>query len=285
VLRAAAAGAVLTALLFAGCGGPGPVALRGNPQGVVRAAADRTLAMGTARIDVTLAVDTDGTGIDGTGVADLGAQTAQLSFERTGAEAHLDDHFNVVVSGGTDYVEALGGPAGEGGMPGTTAASPWLSGSPQRLAIDGHDRMAPLDALLVRPGAALDLAFLRGAVKVLPYGGEEMMGANTIRYSADIDLGQAIANSPPDQRPALEAALQAIGPVIWPVDVWLDDEGRVRHLEMAENPESHTTTTKGNILYFKDMGNPLPFTDIDFYDFGVPAKISVPNPDQVVEAR
>jgi len=54
---------VATVAALVGCGGPGPVALRGSPQAVVRAAADRTMAAGTARVDVTLAVDTDGTGL------------------------------------------------------------------------------------------------------------------------------------------------------------------------------------------------------------------------------
>lgn len=268
--------------LFAGCGGPGPVALRGAPQDVVRAAAARTMAAGTARVDITLAVDTAGTGVAGSGVVDLRQGRALLSLGRTGAAAHLADRFDVVVDAATEFVRAAGR-SGDG-MPGTTPATPWLAGSPRQLAIDGHTRLSPLDTLLVRPGAATDLAFLRGAVKVLPYGGQEVRGVNTVRYSIDVDLRQAIAASPPGQRPALEAAYQAIGPVLWPVDVWLDDQGRVRHLEMAEDPELHTTTTRGNVIIFKDTGNALPFTDLDFYDFGAPAKISVPGPDQVVEA-
>jgi hypothetical protein len=268
-------------LLLAGCGGPGPVALRGNPQAVVRAAASRTMAAGTARIDVTIAVDTAGTGMAGTGVADLADGSAQLTLGRTGAAAHLDDRFDIVVDGATDLVRAdTNAP-----MPGATPAAPWLAGTPRQLALDASQRMTPLDSLLVRPGAAIDLAFLRGAVHVLPYGGEEIMGSNTFRYSVLIDLPTAIANSPPDEQPELEAAYAAIGPVEWPVDVWLDDQGRVRHLEMAEDPEAHTTTTKGNIIIFKDTGNALPFTDLDFYDFGTPAKISVPGPSQRVEAR
>ena len=126
---------------------------------------------------------------------------------------------------------------------GTSAVHPWLEGSPRQLAVDDHEQLSPLDTLLVRPGAATALAFLRGAVKVLPYGGQEIRGTDTFRYSIEVDLNQAIANSPPDQRPALEAAAAAIGPVLWPVDVWLDDQGRVRHLRLAEDPELHTTTT------------------------------------------
>jgi len=284
-MRAAAAALALVGVALvavsAGCGGAGPPALRGDPQAVVRAAADRTLAAGTARVDVTVAVDTAGTGMSGTGVADLAAGTARLTLARTGTAAPRADNFAVVVDGATDYVEATGGP---GGMPQTTPATPWLAGTPRQLAISARDRMAPLDTLLVRPGAATDLAFLRGAVKVLPYGGQEIRGANTFRYSIDVDLRQAIATSPASQRPALEAAYQAIGPVLWPADVWLDDQGRVRHLELAEDPELHTTTTRGNVIIFKDTGNALPFTDLDFYDFGTPAKISVPSRDQVVEA-
>lgn len=275
-----AVGVALAAL--EGCGGAAPRALRGNPEAVVRAAAGRTLAAGTARVDITLAVDTAGTGISGTGVADLADGRARLAFGRTGAAAHLDDHFNVIVNGARDYVE-VSGPS-RFTLPGTTARRPWLAGSPRLLAVDAHTGMAPLDTLLVRPGAGTDLAFLRGAVKVLPYGGQEMRGANTFRYSIDVDLRQAVANSPVSQRPALEAAYAAIGPVLWPADVWIDEQGRVRHIELAEDPEAHTTTTRGNIIIFKDTGNPLPFTDLDFYDFGTPAKITPPGPGQVVEA-
>lgn len=276
------AAALALALGLAACGGGGPAALRGRPQDVVRAAAGRTIAAGTARVSVTLAVDTGGTGLAGSGVADLKSGTAALGFGRTGATAHLGDRFDVVVRGDTDYVRATG--KGAGGMPGTTMRAPWLAGSPRQLAIDGHARISPLDTLLVRPGAAIDLAFLRGAVRVLPYGGQEVRGVNTLRFSLQVDLRQAIAASPAGQRRALEAAYEAIGPVLWPVDVWLDDQGRVRHLEMAEDPELHTTTTRGNVIIFKDTGNALPFTDLDFYEFGTPAKISVPSPDQVVEA-
>jgi hypothetical protein len=227
------------------------------------------MAARTARVDITLAVDTAGTGMAGTGVADLAAGAAQLTLGRTGAAAHLGGRFSVVVDGPTDYVRVSDGR--------------WLTGAPRQLAIQEHTRISPLDTLLVRPGAATDLAFLRGAVKVLPYGGQEIRGVSTTRYSLVVDLPLAVANSPAAERPALEAADQAIGPVLWPVDVWLDAQGRVRHLEMAEDPEARTTTTKGNVVVFRDTGNPLPFTDLDFYDFGTPAKISVPSGDQVVE--
>jgi hypothetical protein len=108
-------------------------------------------------------------------------------------------------------------------------------------------------------------------------------GVNTYRYSVHIDLSLAAASTPPPERASLQAAAAAIGPVLWPADVWIDEQGRVVRIELAEDPELHTTTTRGN-LFITDDGNPLALTDLVFSDFGVPAKISLPSPDQVVEA-
>jgi hypothetical protein len=274
---------VLAGAVAAGCGGPAPAAWRGSGVSVVRAAADRTIAAGSARVDVTLADNTAGTGVSGTGLVDWSSGDATLTVGRTGAAAARDDRFTVVVDGGTDYVTATSG-RGAGGVPGTTAAKPWLGGAPGAVATAARARIAPLDTLLMRPGAAMDVAFLRGAVDALAYGGQEVEGVNTFRYSVHIDLAVAASSSPAAQRPALEAAAAAIGPVLWPADVWVDEQGRVVRLELAEDPELHTTTTRGN-LFITDDGNPLALTDLVFSSFGVPAKISLPSPGQVVEAQ
>jgi hypothetical protein len=278
-------GAIVAIFLAAGagaCAAAAPAAWRGSPVSVVRAAAGRTIAAGTARVEVTLAQDTAGTGVSGTGVVDWDTGAAQLTLGRTGVAAARDDRLGVVVAGGTDYVTAsstLGGP----GVPGTTPARPWLAGTPGVVATAAHARISPLDTLLLRPGAATDVAFLRGAVDALPYGGQEVEGVNTYRYSVHIDLSLAAASTPPPERASLQAAAAAIGPVLWPADVWIDEQGRVVRIELAEDPELHTTTTRGN-LFITDDGNPLALTDLVFSDFGVPAKISLPSPDQVVEA-
>jgi len=281
--RVLGAVAVAGLVVGAGCAGAAPAAWRGSPLSVVHRAADRTIAAGSARVTVTLAQDTAGTGVSGDGVIDFAAGRAVLTVGRTGAAAARADQFTVVVDGGVDYVRVTSGRDG-GGMPGTTPARPWLTGAPRQLTAVGHARMAPLDTLLVRPGAATAIAFLRGAVDALPYGGQEVQGVSTFRYSVHIDLALAARSSSPGQRPALDSAAAAIGPVLWPADVWIDQQGRVRRLELAEDPQLHTTTTRGN-LFITDDGNPLALTDLVFSDFGTAAKISVPAPDQVVEAQ
>jgi hypothetical protein len=280
---ALAVAAAIGVAAVGGCGGSAPAAWRGQPRSVVRAAAGLTIAAGTGRVTVTLAQDTAGTGLSGTGVVDFAGGRTSLTMGRTGAAAARADTFAVVVDGARDYVMVSSGRAAVG-LPGTAPARPWLAGSPQQLAATGHARMAPLDTLIVRPGAATAVAFLRGAVDALPYGGQEVQGVSAFRYSVHIDLGLAARSSPAEQRPALDAAAAAIGPVLWPADVWIDQRGRVVRLELAEDPQLHTTTTRANLL-ITDDGNPLALTDLVFSDFGVPAKISVPAPVQVVEAQ
>jgi hypothetical protein len=206
----------------------------------------------------------------GTGVVDLAHDAASVNFARTGTLAYLDDRFSVISSGPLEWVS-------------TAAGSPWVTGSPQAVTAAVHTRVDPLDTVLVRPGLGTDVSFLRGAIKVTSYGGEEVRGTSTYRYTFLVDLPTAIALSPVVSRPALEAASLAIGPVQWPADVWLDSSGRVRRLQMAEDPFAHTTTTKANLLITQD-GNYLALTNIEFYDFGTPAAVTPPPADQAVEA-
>lgn len=266
--------AVTYVIVLAACGGRGPVALRGDPTAVVRAAADRTLRAGVVHVDVSVAAD-----LAGTGTVDLGAGRGSFSFERVGSEAFTNDHFDVVVDGDREWVRA-GGPAGP--LPGTTAERPWVVGAPGAVAAAAGPRVGALASLLVRPGLGTGLAFLRGATKVFPYGGEEVRGVNTYRYSLVVDLALAAASSP-DQRAALDAAAAAIGPVLWPADVWLDADGRVRRLQMAEDPHARTTTTKANLLFAKD-GNFLALTNLTFFDFGAAPPTPAPGPDASIAA-
>ncbi|GAC1595763.1 MAG: hypothetical protein NVS3B21_19070 [Acidimicrobiales bacterium] len=241
---------------------------------MVRAAAGRTLGAGVVHVEVSVAAD-----LAGNGTVDLGAGRGSFSFQRVGAQAFTNDRFDVVVDGAREWVRA-GGPAG--GLPGTTASRPWIDGAPGPVATAAGPRVGALASLLVRPGLGTGLAFLRGATKVFPYGGEEVRGVNTYRYSLVVDLALAAASSP-DQRAALDAAAAAIGPVQWPADVWLDAEGRVRRLQMAEDPRARTTTTKANLLFAKE-GNFLALTNLTFFDFGSAPPGPPPGPDASVDA-
>lgn len=263
------------AVLLGACGGADPAPLRGDPTLVVRRAADATRQAGSAHVDVSVASD-----LAGTGSVDLAHATGRFSFQRVGAAAHVGDRFDVVAAGAEEWVQAAG-PAGP--VPGTTATAPWLTGPPAAVVAAAGRRVGPLTTLLVRPGLGTALAFLRGATKVIRYGGEEVRGVSTFRFSFVVDLAAAAAASPPAERPALEAASAAIGPVLWPADVWLDAQGRVRRLQMAENPELRSTTTKPNLFLTED-GNYLALTNVTFFDFGTAVTVRPPDPAQSVPA-
>ena len=231
---------------------------------------------GAAHVEVSVATD-----LAGSGVVDLSSGSAALSFQRVGAQAHLGDRFDVVARGDQEWVRAQG-PGG--GVPGTTASAPWLEGTPSAVVSAAGSRVGPLTTLLVRPGLGAAVAFLRGATKALRYGGEEVRGVSTYRFSFVVDLAAAAAASPPEERAELDVAAAAIGPVQWPADVWLDAQGRVRRLQMAENPRLRTTTTKPNLLLTED-GNYLALTNLEFYDLGTPATVQVPSAAVSTPAR
>jgi hypothetical protein len=152
----------------------------------------------------------------------------------------------------------------------------FVSGALVDVAQVSHDRVTPLDNLMARPGAGLAVALLRGASKVLPYGGQEVAGTSTLRYSFVVDLAAASAASPPSERPTLDAANKAIGDVLEPADVWIDRNGRVRQLQFATDPKLRTTTTKPNLLGITQDGEYLSFIIIDFSRFGAAAPVTVP---------
>jgi hypothetical protein len=254
----------LVGVAVACTGGPGNV-LKGDPTTLVRTAADRTIAAHTAAVSVSLGVAT-GPGLVGTGVVDFPLNQAQLTFLRTGARAKSHDQFDLVVDGPDAY---LGGV-----VPGVSGPAGFVSGALADVAKVAKDRISPLDGLLYRPAAGMDLALLRGATKVLPYGGEEVQGTSTLRFSFVIDLAAASTASPVSQRPALDAAARALGDVQEPADVWLDSQGRVRRLQFASDPKLRTTTTKGG--FFLEDGEYLSFIDIDFFNFGSPAPVTIP---------
>lgn len=106
---------------------------------------------------------------------------------------------------------------------------------------------------------------LRGTVKVYTYGGAEVQGIDTIRYTIDDDdLALAVEATPPARRASVERARDLAGgrPTI-KIDVWVDAEGRIRRIQIPTDLTTKTPPTRVD-------GAPVAFT-VDFLEFGVPA--------------
>lgn len=110
-------------------------------------------------------------------------------------------------------------------------------------------RAAPLELLGpgVQPGnplAVLDL--LRAPSKVEPYGGVSLRGVATQRYSLEIDASRLTRSTAP-------------GLAVVDAEVWIDDHGRLRRVQLANDLRVRTTTTDGQGLF--------PVTIIDLISF------------------
>jgi hypothetical protein len=110
------------------------------------------------------------------------------------------------------------------------------------------------------------LAHLRraSATTVTEVGDEDLNNVPTTHYRADIDLDKLAS----DRAQRLSDASYK------PIDVWVDEEGRVRRLKLdftakvaaTETARSHSILT------------------IDLSDFGTPVEVDIPPPGQIVNA-
>lgn len=224
-------------LAMAACGGDRSGGPQGTPAGVVGRSLLRTLEAGTARVHI------DGIDATATGVVDLpqGAGRYELSpgpvVLRVGASSFVMDR--------------------DGGAWHRAAADPF---PPSLQAGD--------------PFLALDL--LRGVVSVDPYGGAEVRGASTLRYTVQVDLARAAAAAPqPDTAGPLPAAAAEAGTGRLRMDVFIDHLGRVRRILLPAQlrPGPPPTRVDGEVRG----------VTVDFDGFGLPVHLAPPPSDQLVD--
>ncbi|HEV3352720.1 MAG TPA: hypothetical protein VG076_07335 [Acidimicrobiales bacterium] len=125
------------------------------------------------------------------------------------------------------------------------------------------------------------LALLRGADSVVTVGTEAIRGTETTHYKLVVNLDKAIADAPQSQRDALSklAAIYTIH--TFPLDVWLDREGRVRRFQQTIDPLS-VHKPPGDSAGTNPITSPLT-TTVEMYDFGHPVDVQIPPADQTTD--
>jgi len=127
-------------------------------------------------------------------------------------------------------------------------------------------------------GPQSTLAYLEavsGEIDVL--GAEEVRGDPTTHYRAAVDVRKYADLVPSAQRESarsmLDDLLDQTGLDTIPVDVWVGTDGLVRKLEMALSvtPAGTTAPASASLRY-------------ELFDYGEPVTITLPLPDQVVDA-
>jgi hypothetical protein len=163
---------------------------------------------------------------------------------------------------GATYVPAAGG-AGGGGAPAGGAAR-WRRAESIEAAFPASIRSGD-------PFLAVDL--VRGVVAIDPFGGAEVRGVSTLRYTVDVDLARAASAAPPEGAAALRRLAAASLPGRVRLDVFVDGAGRLRRVLLPSPLRTGPppTRTDGEVRG----------VTIDYSDFGVPVDIGPPPPDRV----
>lgn len=264
------AGAVVgVVFLLGGCAD----STEANPLGVILAAPDKTAEVGTARI--WMDIDMDGpTGVVSTiadGVMDMDAMQGEMTMEMEmpAAPAGTPDlgTIEAVIDGTMMYMKM---PALSAQLP---PGKPWMSFDLQDMGEEvGVDFGALMQSSSSDPTQSLQ--YLRGASgEVETLAEEEVRGVETTRYRAQISFDKMIEQAPEHLRSRLEPTVDLLaewlGAEEMPVEVWIDDEGRM--LRQKQSFEYVSGPAKG-------MSMAMTF---EMYDFGVDVDIDVPPASQV----
>ncbi|MEQ1786182.1 MAG: hypothetical protein ABL966_03945 [Acidimicrobiales bacterium] len=243
----------------------------------VRALPEAVAAAGTSAFEMVMDFSLDGESFQllASGVSDPEAQ-------RMSIEVHLGDLFAQLAAGsGEALPEGFDGPM-QLVADGSTfyLRAPILemiAGGSGWLSMSAEDLGSTADGLGV--GAydpATILEALRGVTgEPTVVGPEVVRGVDTTRYTANLDLAEAIASAPESQRERLEAQLEQLGSLdgtAVPVDVWIDGDGLPRRVQM-DMAQMFAALGAGD--------DAVATMTMELFAFGDPVEIEVPSPDEV----
>lgn len=244
--------ALLCAVATAGCG-----ASKNFSSDVVAQAADKTAATGTAKLSFTAGVA--GQTMNGTGFVDLRGHAVRLSLVLPAGVGRLDE----VMANKQLYMRFP--PALARRLPG---GKTWVKIDIAKVLESKGIDLGALRSTATNP--ADQLAQLRGAGDVKQIGTATIRGAQTTHYHAVVDLRRAADRAPASQRAAARSSIDELikmtGTKTIPVDVWIDDAGRLRRMRSTQNVRGRAITMT-----------------MDFYDFGARETIQPPPASQTAD--
>lgn len=250
-MRALAATAFV---VLAACSSGGGDAAAKDPAAALRAAATRTGESKSVKMEVSV----------GSGASQIASGEGAFDFEKQLGKFNLKTSFGpsfeFVMT--ADKIFLKNPNPGEGGKP-------WMALTEQTAA--DSPMLGFLDQLRSQVDPRDSLKNLGSTVKdVEKVGTEEIRGEDTTHLRGRVDLSdEAIADAPADLRDSLRQAQEQFGAEGYPVDVWLDGEGRVRRFEYGMNmPIPGGGETK---------------VTLDLFGYGDDPEIEVPKPEDVEE--
>jgi hypothetical protein len=162
--------------------------------------------------------------------------------------------------------------AGTAGVP-VPEGKAWVEMSLPSQAADGSLPFLPLGDVNASP---MDLlaALTAIASKVTDLGPATIRGVAVTHYRVTVDLAKAEAHQRPRARAEFHAFASSLDSATLPVDVWVDGQARVRRIAISLPMPPGSGMPAG--LRVSEA--------VDYYDFGVPVRVSAPPASEVMSA-
>jgi hypothetical protein len=281
MLRKLAAMVAPPLLLLTACaeeGDPGALEVKTGDAAVaaLRSAPESVADAGTAAFQVVMEIAVEGETYDVVAEGTIDADAEQMAmtmdmgalFEELAASSgeevpeDLAAAWQMVVDGTTFYMRT---PLFQ-----SFGVEGWLSMDPAELGMS--ERTLGLSAASFDFTQMLDS--LRGVVGEPEVVGEEdVRGVPTTHYTASMDLEEALAQVPEEERAAAEAQLEQLGDIGGaeiPIDVWIDADDLPRRVRMDMD----------GLFASLGIGEGGASITMEYFDFGEPVDIDVPSPDE-----
>lgn len=224
-------------------------AIAKDPAAALRAAARRTADGHSVKMDISI----------GSGTSKLATGEGSFDFDRNLGQFELSTSlgiaFEFVMTADTVYLKNPG--AAEQGR------KPWV-------AVSEETTNAQLGLLSQLRGDVDPREALKNlgntVTEVKHVGTDEIRGETATHLRGRVDLSdEAIAKQPVEIQESLRQSQARFGPGGYPVDVWLDDDGRLRRFQYgAPLPTGGEATVR-----------------LDLHGYGEDTNIVVPKPDDV----
>jgi hypothetical protein len=270
VTAMAAAAALIVGVIAVAVGGSGKGAH--HPTGAsgpaaVLAAYSTTVGAESAQVSASFSVG--GTSVTANGVGDLRTDQADLTVQLPAPFGQIE-----VRSTGQYYFVHL-----PSQLESVAGGKPWVR-------VDGGTLQALAGSQLGVPGlgTTLDfgnvLAWLRGVSgQITTVGNERIHGTPTTHYRAQVDLSRVAATMGADANGS-SALAQGVGRT-FPMDVWIDAQGRLRQLRVALDP--NTLRASQGVTQPTQARDSAVLT-VDLWNFGVTVHPVPPPANQVSDA-
>jgi hypothetical protein len=262
-MRIAIASLVL-AVALVGCGSSGSDDPEKEAVNPLARAVSATQAESSARMTFETEGDVSGQSIkgNGSGIVQFKPPKAQLNLKMSaaGQEIAIDE----VMDGTTMYMKLP-----KEAMAGVPGGKSWI-----KLDLDKASGGAISGAMNASQDPSSQLKLLSALSGAKEVGKEKIGGEQTTHYHGELDYRQVAKSGPQELRKAAALALKVMDKTTIPVDVWVDDEGRVRRqrLEMSTKAVSGSPAQKQTMT-------------IGYSDFGVDASaIKAPSGSDAYDA-